>query len=199
MPSPAASPFDRLAAEPGAVRLAVRGVPVIVHNTRPDVSTEQALARLGEALDLIARYSPGRFRRLQRDLAGIWVQRFACRGAYFPAERACLTELTFLVHPEITAAQVAASILHEATHARVAQSAVGSCANRAAREERICRRVELEFGRAVPGGEQVVTRALESLTLADVEVAPAIDWTEAERRVSQVDRATESERSRPER
>jgi hypothetical protein len=64
---------------------------------------------------------------------------------------------------------------------------VGACVDRAAREERLCRRVELAFGRQVPGGEAVVARALESLELDDGDVAPAIDWALARRRVSEAD------------
>ncbi|MBK9408902.1 MAG: hypothetical protein IPN47_12820 [Gemmatimonadetes bacterium] len=45
--------------------------------------------------------------------------RYACRGAYFPDDRVCMTELTFLNRRDITAAPVAASIVHEGMHARV--------------------------------------------------------------------------------
>ena len=59
----------------------------------------------------------------------------------------------------------------------------------AAREERICRRAELDFGRSLPSGlgAPVVERAVASLQLADAEVAPSIDWNEAMRRQQAVD------------
>ena len=58
-----------------------------------------------------------------------------------------------------------------------------------AREERICRRVELEFGESLPPeiGAPVVERARASLDLADVDVAPEIDWEEATRRQNAID------------
>jgi hypothetical protein len=56
-----------------------------------------------------------------------------------------------------------------------------------AREERLCRRAELEFGLAVPDGGVVVERARQSLALSDREVAPAVDWAEAARRVARID------------
>jgi hypothetical protein len=54
----------------------------------------------------------------------------------------------------------------------------------------LCRRAELEFGEALPPelGAPVVQRALESLALADQDVAPAIDWNEALRRQNEIDR-----------
>jgi hypothetical protein len=59
-----------------------------------------------------------------------------------------------------------------------------------AREERLCRRAELEFGESLPSelGAPVIQRAVESLALADQEVAPAIDWSEALRRQDEIDR-----------
>ena len=168
---------------------ALHGLRVVVENTRPDIRTADVLARLDEALALIARHQPWRLRHLRRDLREIRVARFPCRGAYFPGERVCLTELTFLARRDITAAPVAASIVHEGMHARVDRMGVHPASRDAAREERLCRRAELEFGRALPPalGAPVIERALASLALADEEVAPAIDWAEARRRVDAAD------------
>jgi hypothetical protein len=99
----------------------VHGLPVRLLNGRPDISNEQVLERLGAALDLIAAYAPRRYRRLRTDLSGFVVQRFACRGAFFPDSRGCLVELTFTVNPRHSIPEIAASIVHEATHARVAR------------------------------------------------------------------------------
>jgi hypothetical protein len=164
----------------------VHGLPVRVLNTRPDIRTVEVIQRLTAALDLVAQYAPARYRRLRRDLSGVVVQRFACRGAFFPDTRECLVELTFTVNPRHGLPEIAASIVHEATHARVAAMCRGPQSERH-REERLCRRAELELGLAMPGGEVVVRRARESLTLADRDVAPMVDWAEAARRVAQVD------------
>jgi hypothetical protein len=165
----------------------VHGIPVRVDNTRPDIDTEQSLARVSAALDLIARYAPRRYDRLRRDVAGFVVQRFACRGAFFPQTREVLVELTFTVNPRHGLPEIAASIVHEATHARVARMCGSLDVEQRAREERLCRRSELELGLAMPDGEVVVERARASLALADRDVAPAVDWAEAARRVAQVD------------
>jgi hypothetical protein len=175
-----------------AVSRVVRGIRIDVVNTRPDIETDDVLRRTDAVIGLVERYQPWRVRHLRRDLARILVQRFACRGAYFPDERTCLLELTFMVNPAFTDAQVAATLVHEGMHARLdrfcERFGVPPFPHRRARHERICRRAELEWGLAVPDGEAVVRRALESLALADEEVAPAVDWREAERRVAEVDR-----------
>jgi len=167
----------------------VRGFAVVVDNTRPDIETPVVLQRLDDALDLIKRYQPWRLAHLRRDLSHFVVARFPCRGAFFPEQRACMTELTFLARTDITPAPVASSILHEGIHARVHAMGVDPVTRDRAREERLCRRAELEFGMALPPelGAPVVQRAAESLELADDDVAPTVDWAEAQRRQQALD------------
>ena len=167
----------------------IHGLPVRIVNTRPDIQTEQVARRLALALDLIAAYAPRCYRRLRSDLAGFVVERFACRGAFFPMSRECLVELTFTVNPEVSLPEIAASIVHEATHARVAHWCKSPPPEHRGREERLCRRAELDFGLALPDGDRVVQRAQASLALTEQEVAPTIDWQEAARRVAEVDAA----------
>ena len=165
----------------------IHGLPVRILNTRPDIDTGMVVARLGSALDLIATHAPRCYRRLPLDLAGIVVERFACRGAFFPASRECLVELTFTVNPQVSLPEIAASIVHEATHARVAHWCRSGPPEDRAREERLCRRAELAFGEAVPDGAVVIQRARDSLALTAEDVAPAIDWREAARRIEEAD------------
>ena len=189
--------FDRLSAflrpdgEQSSAELhEIRGFRVVVENSRPDIATSAVLARLDESLGLIEQYQPWRLAHLRRDLAQFWIVRYACRGAFFPQTRTCMTELTFLARTDITAAPVASSIIHEGMHARVHAMGVSQEARDSAREERLCRRAELDFGRSLPSelGAPVVERALASLELSDQDVAPQIDWAEAQRRQDAVDR-----------
>ena len=168
----------------------LHGVPVSAENTRPDIATADVISRLDEALALIEKYQPWRLQHLRRDLEVISVVRFPCRGAWIPDQGACVTELTFLARRDISAAPVAASIIHEGMHARVDRMGVNRYSRDRAREERLCRRAELEFGEALPPelGAPVIQRAVESLALADQEVAPDIDWSEALRRQNEIDR-----------
>ncbi|MFN8582763.1 MAG: hypothetical protein U0163_17530 [Gemmatimonadaceae bacterium] len=159
--------------EAGDSEHVVRGIPVHVQNSRPDIATPDVLERLDEALGLIERYQPWRLAHLRRDVERIWVVRYPCRGAYLPDERTCMTELTFLARRDISAAPVASSILHEGVHARVDRMGVRREDRDRAREERLCRRAELDFGRSLPPelGAPVIERALDSLALEDEEVA----------------------------
>jgi hypothetical protein len=166
----------------------VRGIPVVVHNTRADITTEDVIARLERTLALIEQHVPHHFRHLKRDFAYIVVQRFACRGAYFHEQRACLVELTFTVNPDFSDAEVAATILHEAMHARLHELGFPLEMEDRARQERFCRRAEIEFGQLVPGGDRVIERARWTVELSDEEVAPVIDPNLAAQRIAEVDR-----------
>jgi hypothetical protein len=167
----------------------VRGFDVVVENTRADIRTADVLHRLDEALALIEKTQPWRLRHMKRDLLCFWVVRYACRGAYLPDERACMTELTFLNRRDISPAPVAASIIHEGMHARVDRMGVRRAGRDRAREERLCRRAELEFGLGLDPelGAPVIERAMASLQLSDEDVAPVVDWRVAQQRINEVD------------
>ena len=176
----------------GSTRIArfeILGIPVVVENTRPDIQTKDVIARLEAALALIRLYVPHHFRHLQRDFDHIIVKRFACRGAYFYEQRACLVELTFTVNPDFSDAERAATILHEAMHARLHALGFPLEFEDRARQERFCRGAEIEFGRLVPNGERVVARAEQTLDLSDEQVAPTMDPAISAQRIAEVDRA----------
>jgi hypothetical protein len=173
----------------------IRGVPVTVQNTRPDIQTSRVFERLDGALGVIERYQPHRLRRFRRDVRGIIVKRFACRAAFFGDSRECLIELTFAGEGKFSDAQVAASIVHEGVHARLLTMGLSGQPGCHAREERLCRKAELELGLAVPDGDAVVERALASLQLGDVEVAPDVDWRVAEQRIADADAAAAQRRA----
>jgi hypothetical protein len=164
----------------------VRGIPVLIENPRADIDTSRVLARLDRALALIERYQPWRFRHLRGDIAAVAIKPFPCRGAYFPADRTILTELTFLAREaEFSDAIVASSILHEGVHARVDRMAQRMGFRRLeahrAREERVCRSAEGAFGASLPAalGAPVLERVGALSGLSDQEVAPAINWAAA--------------------
>lgn len=172
----------------------VRGVAVTIQNTRPDIDTERVYQKLDGALGVIERYQPHRLRRFRRDVRGIIVKRFACRAAFFGDTRECLIELTFAGEGKFSDAQVAASIVHEGVHARLLTMGLAGHPGCEAREERLCRKAELELGLAVPDGHAVIERALSTLTLGDVDVAPNVDWRVAEQRVAEADAAAAARR-----
>ncbi|HEU4722789.1 MAG TPA: hypothetical protein VFS59_15630, partial [Gemmatimonadaceae bacterium] len=185
--------LKRVVSEPQPESRVIDGIRVDVLNTREDVSTERVFRRAEAVIARVRQYQPWRLAHIRRDIAGIVVMRYACRAAYFSEQRLCMLELTFMANEQFSDSQVAASFVHEGMHARLDRLAttygVMPFALAPARHERICRRAERDFGLAVPDGGPVVQRAVQSMRLADEEVAPTIEWQEASRRVAEVDRA----------
>jgi hypothetical protein len=179
--------------EPRRVHRVINGIDVMLENTRPEIADEDVFARLTEVLALIERYAPAKLRRLRKDIAGIDVKRFACRGAFFGETRRVLCELTFVVNRDFSLAEIAASLLHEGVHARVHAAGVFRTPASLAKEERLCRATELWWGQTVPNGERVIERANVLLTMSDEEVAPIVDWRVAAQRVAEADRKARGE------
>jgi len=164
----------------------LRGMPVTLINTRTDINSEMVFNRLDTALGLIEQYQPATFAQISRDFSRIHVVRYPCRAAFYHDSRICLIELTFSVNPDFTEAQIASSIVHEGMHAHVYAMGDSNASDRAT-EERLCRQAELAFGMAIPNGEAIVQRAVESLQLGDEDVAPVIDWQQAQQAIADAD------------
>ena len=164
----------------------LRGIHVVVENPYPNIDNAFVLGRLDEALGLIERQQPNRFRHFQRDVRKLWVTRHPARGVYFPGERTVMTEVTFLNRRDISTAQLAASILHEGVHARVHQMGVRLGFKRKwpmAEEERLCRRAEIAFAMTLPPADAapVLARAQAVIrpTTTNEEAAPTVNWRDA--------------------
>ena len=154
------------------------GIPLLITNTGAYGTHDDLYARVDAALALIATHQPWRLERIRQDVGRIWVHRQAgFRAAYRHDIRSCLLDSYFITHHPAEA--VAASIAHEAVHARVAKLAIVK--KDRAREERLCRRAEVSLGRALPNGAPVVARAAAARAASDEEVAPRVDWREVAR------------------
>ena len=120
--------------------------------------------KVSAALALIATHSPIRLRHIRRDLRGIWITETAGNQAEYDwAERLCLLDRGYLLRPEFTPAHVAASVIHEATHARLARRGFGYQPERRARVEGVCYRAELRFASRLPDQESLVEQIQRDL------------------------------------
>jgi hypothetical protein len=164
----------------------IYGIPVMITNNRAHATTAQLFTAVERSLSLIAKHRPRALWRMQKDVSLIWIDRFAvCRAIYYPATRTIRMDSSFVATFPVTA--IASSLVHEATHARI-RSVVHNWPrnNASAKEERICRLEELRFGRALPGGGDVVERAAASIRQPPAGIAPAVDWRHANARAARI-------------
>lgn len=121
-------------------------------------NTESQAARnqLARALELIESSDPMRMRRLRRDLRGILLTSTGA-GSFLPALRICQLGMGYAlrVQPE----ELAMTVVHEATHARLFQLGCGYRSVDREVIERICVEAEIRFARKLPGSEALAAKA----------------------------------------
>jgi hypothetical protein len=144
---------------------------------------EPLLRRVEEALALIKRYDRRRYDRLRRDVERVWVRDDLgpdSVGQFDPALWAC--ELDDWLVLTATAEELAATIVHEATHARLWRRGIGYDESLRARVEAACFRRELAFAARLPNGNTLREDAKRLLR------TPPAYWSDAallERRIEQ--------------
>lgn len=163
-------------------RRTIHGMAVVALRSR-EYGPEAIFRGMEDALDLIAAHHPVWLLRMRRDVAEIRIFRHPpCRGAFDPAARVVILDSYFVC--TFPAATVASSLVHEATHARIAAAAPHMPYSRdRAKHERICRRSEVRFARRLPvaAGREILARAGAALGGSDEEVAPPLDAATAAR------------------
>jgi hypothetical protein len=128
---------------------------------------EQVLRRVEEALGLIEAYDRLRYDRLTRDLERVWVRLLhtGALGSFNESVSACELDVRFVLAETSTPEVIAATIVHEAAHARLRRRGVGYEEELRVRVEAICFRRELAFAKKLPNGEQVHEQAERMLEL----------------------------------
>lgn len=128
--------------------------------------------KVQQALALIRDVSPSRFMRIHREVRRIRISSIAGRLAEWDVtEKECIVNGNYLDTPEITLTEVAATLIHEATHARIDRLGIKYTEDRRRRIERICIMEEIRFAKKRPDGEKVIRDA--ELLLAE----PDEFWT----------------------
>lgn len=132
------------------------GIPLC--DTLPEEDETARAERVRAAMELIRDFDPNRFARIKRDLRRIFIARVV--GAHFdPNMRSC-----FLPDPlRRSALQLAGTIVHEATHARISGCGIPYRPEVRARIEATCVHAAANFLSRVPGGSELAERELAAL------------------------------------
>jgi hypothetical protein len=121
---------------------------------------ESALVRIHDALAVVREQAPRRYKRMRQD-----VRRFVIIGAggaeyWRQLDAIALTrQMIAIESPD----ELAVTIVHEATHARVASMGIPYLPALRERIERLCVREEVAFAKALPDGERWAGQALRAL------------------------------------
>src|SRR3984885_9658165 len=97
------------------------------------------LSRVEDALALIKQYSPLDYARIIRQLERIWVAVGPREVAHYERSlNACVLNQRFVADPATTVEKLAAVIVHEATHARLARCGIEYKLEQRTRHEAVC-------------------------------------------------------------
>lgn len=141
-----------------------------------ETNAEPALARVEQALDIIKLHDPIRYRRVIRDLEHIWIRIIVGSWAEFDESLpGCKLDERFVLAETTSPELIAAVIVHEAAHARIARCGIRYEESLRPRIEAICVRREIAFAAKLPDGQQAREHADGMLSLC----ADASYWTNA--------------------
>jgi hypothetical protein len=116
--------------------------------------------RVQRALELIARYEPRRFERIRRDVGTI---RGIAGGPNFYQHAGRAIHLSLPTVLSTSSADLAMTIVHEATHGRIDDRGIQYYNENRARIEAACVRQEAIFARSLPGGEALAESEVKKL------------------------------------
>lgn len=156
------------------------GIAMSMYIEAAPLETRNLWSKLEAALDIIDEHSPVWIRRMVKTGISIHTRRI-------PGTRAMMQYPNMYLDPYLLAnfrpAQIASSIVHEATHGLIRSKGFAFNPQAPAREERACRRSELRFGQVlskagVHGAAEVIERVASLVRAPDGQVGVVIDYKE---------------------
>jgi hypothetical protein len=134
-------------------------MPTAVLFLTSDSERQSIFDKVEQGLALIQRYAPLRFAQVKRDISCIFVCGDASTFARYVRDlRMCEFFINYVRSPDTSAASIASTLVHEATHARLYRLKVGAQAEQH-RLERACYHAERVFCRRLPGEPELVQSA----------------------------------------
>jgi hypothetical protein len=135
----------------------IHGIRVGIFLPCPD--HELLFTKVKEALDLMLEHAPECFSRVKNNARRIWIAPIPwAAGEWNDQFRTCALNYDYL-NPNMTPPQLAAIILHEATHGLIYRRGISYKQPDKKRIESICFRAEMALGRRLPDGQSIVESA----------------------------------------
>lgn len=159
-----------------AERREIRGVPVLVLCEDADALFD----KLEAAFELLEFYGRRTLAGLQQDTNGVWVSDVAPGIAQWRRDRRLVeVDEDYARAPETSPRQIAATLVHEVTHARLERMGFAYLPERRERIEKACFRRELAFARRLPpGAEDLIAEAESQLARPPDYLTP--EWRRAQ-------------------
>lgn len=130
--------------------------------------------KVGAALTLMRQCDPRRYVYLKRDVKRILVfGRPGYRGQWHQSLALCELTDAYVLDPRTTPAMLAATLAHEAMHARLYRWGIGYDYEKVVRVERICFKASIAFARRLPLSERASRNYITEETTRQINRDPA--------------------------
>lgn len=130
------------------------------------------LSRVEDALLLIKRHDGLHYSRVIHNLSRIWVNLIPSSPAHYDRSlNACVLDERFIRNQATTIENIASTIIHEATHARLEKWGITYDEAKRPRIETICTRRELHFASRLPDGKLPDRESLRQ------EIVSRLEWS----------------------
>jgi hypothetical protein len=131
--------------------------------------------KIDQALNLISEFDPRRYLQIKRDVKKIWVSAVPGYYAQWMVDlQMCVLDRDYLCRADVLAPEVAGTIVHESTHARLDKLKIKNTEDVRDRIERICIKSEISFAKRLPDGHKFVEIAESRLQI------PKSYWTDTQ-------------------
>lgn len=118
--------------------------------------TPEDLTRIERALLLVKQHNPLHYSRIINDLDRVWIFLLSHgRAEYNHSLKACVLDERYVTNSATSVEQIASTIVHEATHARLERCRIAYNEDQRARIEAVCFRRELAFAVRLPDSAQL--------------------------------------------
>ena len=138
-------------------RHTLRGIPIALL-WPTSAERETLLTKLDSALALIETFDKHRFRCLRRDVRLVWTIGVHA-GCWIQSDRIVLIGLKYALDQATMPAEIASTLVHELTHARLDRIGCGYSESERASVEHTCHRAELAFARRLPDPGDLIDHA----------------------------------------
>jgi hypothetical protein len=151
----------------GLSRQVVRGMEVVSIAEAHDLA--RPISKLGDALELIAVHDPLRFERLRKNIRRVLLSD-GVGPEYITSIGACILSVAFVENASTV--QLALTLVHEATHARLWRAHIGRRLAKRDQLEHVCIKSERQFGERLRGADR-----LAALAVVDAELVGSKWWS----------------------
>jgi hypothetical protein len=132
-------------------------------------------SKIDQALNLISEFDPRRYLQIRRDVKKIWVSAAPGYCANWMDDfQMCILDSDYFCRDNVSASEMALTIVHESTHARLCKLKIEYTEDIRDRVERVCVKSEIAFAKRLPDGQKFVEIAESRLQI------PESYWTNAQ-------------------